>query len=516
MKLLNYFSIYLIILISFILVSCSSGEQEPEPPRPDFITLLDGEVLKTSAEGGEVLIRFTTNKDWSIEIPQTSEHFNGVLEIRSGESGEVSIPYTALPNTTDKPRSTKMLITAGRATAEVTVTQEPISIDLPSEEEVREYLIKLFNDTDGPNWRFKGKWCSDLPINQWGSEIKYENGKLSLILGEHNLKGDIDLSGCKALVSLRRSKNQIKKIDVSDCPLLKEVECINTGLEEINVSVCHSLEKLYASYNNLRHLDIGWCKTLTQLDVRECCLEELDLSECVMLQNFNCAVNRIKRLEIPHRYRLKDFFCYENEISGSLDLSNSPLLQILNCGDNEITSISVSGCPRMEWLYCYSNRITTLDDAIAGKESVLTHLYCFSNKISKLDLSGYYKLSELHCSDNVLTSLKFAGCKSLRWLYCSYNQLDALEFSGLDLSIFERLDCSYNRLREADIVSLTGLLRLWCQGNRIGGEIPEHFDRLIEFEHDARYEYRPSTGTFTDRGYGWWYAGEPEKMTHTR
>ena len=47
-------------------------------------------------------------------------------------------------------------------------------------------------------------------------------------------------------------------------------------------------------------------------------------------------------------------------------------------------------------------------------------------------------------------------------------------------------------------------------------EIPEHFDRLLEFEHDARYEYRPDTGTFTDRGYGWWYPGEPDKMAHRR
>ncbi|MDE7136276.1 MAG: hypothetical protein K2N91_06565, partial [Muribaculaceae bacterium] len=134
----------------------------------------------------------------------------------------------------------------------------------------------------------------------------------------------------------------------------------------------------------------------------------------------------------------------------------------------------------------------------------------------KLDVSGFYKLDALHCSDNGMTSLKFAGCKSLRWLYCSYNQLETLEFTGLDLEIFERLDCSYNRLREADIASLPKLIRLWCQGNRIGGEIPAHFDRLLEFEHDARYEYRPQTDTYTDRGYGWWYPGEPDKMSHSR
>ncbi|MDE7438612.1 MAG: hypothetical protein K2M93_09030 [Muribaculaceae bacterium] len=515
MKFLRFFlPIFLSIPLTFL--SCSKAEEEPEPPKPDFITLLDGETLTANADGGEVLLRFTTNKDWSIEIPNTSEHFYGVLETRAGEAGEVKIPYTTLPNTTGKERSTTLRITAGRAKAEVKVVQEAVTVDLPSEAEVREYLVKLFNDTDGPNWRFKGKWCSDLPINQWGSEVKYENGKLSLILGEHDMKGDIDLSGCKALVSIRCSKNQIRRLNVSNCPLLQEVECINTGLEELDVTGCLSLTKLYASYNSLQHLDIGWCKTLNNLDVRECRLESLDLSECVSLQTLNCAINRIRHLEVPHRYRLIDCFCYENEISGTFDLSNSPQLQIVNCGENEITSLNVTDCPRLEWIYCYSNRITSLDEAIAGKEKVLTQIYCFSNKIEKLDVSGFYKLDALHCSDNGMTSLKFAGCKSLRWLYCSYNQLETLEFTGLDLEIFERLDCSYNRLREADIASLPKLLRLWCQGNRIGGEIPEHFDRLLEFEYDARYEYRPQTGTYTDRGYGWWYPGEPDKMSHSR
>lgn len=508
--------LFIFSLILSLSISCSKQHEEPDPPKADFITLMDGETLMADAQGGEVKIRFTTNQNWTIEIPRTSEHFYGVLENRSGDSGEISIPYTTLPNTGDKSRSTTLRIIAGRATAEVTVVQEAVSVELPSEAEVREYLIRLFNDTDGPNWRFKGKWCSDLPVNQWGSEIKYENGKLSLILGEHNMKGEINLSGCKALVSIRCSKNQIRSLDVSGCPLLTEVECINTGLEEIDVSRCLSLEKLNASYNNLRRLDIGWCKTLTKLDVRECSLESLDLSECVSLQNLNCAVNRIRRLEVPHRYRLRDCFCYENKIAGNLDLSNSPQLQIVNCGENEITSLNVADCPRLEWIYCYSNRITSLDDAIAGKEKVLTQLYCFSNKIAKLDISGFYKLDELHCSDNVMTSLRFEGCKSLRWLYCSYNQLETLEFTGLDLSIFERLDCSYNRLQKADIASLTGLLRLWCQGNRIGGEIPAHFDRLLEFEHDARYEYDTATGTYKDLGYGWWYPGEPDKMSHTR
>lgn len=68
------------------------------------------------------------------------------------------------------------------------------------------------------------------------------------------------------------------------------------------------------------------------------------------------------------------------------------------------------------------------------------------------------------------------------------------------------------------------LWKLYCRDNPILAEIPEAFDRLQVFEHDARYEYRietdPTTGeertTATDMGRGWWYPGEPEKGAHER
>ena len=57
------------------------------------------------------------------------------------------------------------------------------------EEEVRRFLEKLYQDTGGDNWRFQENWCTDKPLSEWGSSVKYEDGKLSLILGENNLHG---------------------------------------------------------------------------------------------------------------------------------------------------------------------------------------------------------------------------------------------------------------------------------------------------------------------------------------
>lgn len=503
-----------ILAAGLCLSGCKSHEDEPPVPEADYVKV-DGDVTSFTAapEGGDVMIRFTTNKEWSVELGKYSNAWAGIPQQSAGDAGENVITFTANPNTGMTSRSNTFIITAGRASVEITVKQDAVQIQLPGEDEVRKFLMQLYNDADGPNWRWAKKWGTDAPVNEWGPEVHYEKGRLKLYLADRNLKGKINLSGCKALVSIKCAKNQITEIDLSDCPLLTDIDATNVGLEKINLSGCLSLSRVSLPYNNLTELDIGWSTTLFELMVHDCSLRSLDLSRCLWLDNLGCQRNRISELKLPLRQRLTSIWCYDNELT-SLDLSNSPLLGLVNCGENEITDLNVKGCPRLDWIYCYDNRLKSLD--VSDQKDVLEHYYCYSNQFAELDLSGFRKLSELHCSDNKLTRLDITGCRSIRWLYCSYNQLEELDISAPDRENFERLDCSYNRLRRVDIVSMTKPLRIWCQGNRIGGEIPEHFDRLLEFEYDIRYDYRPETGTYTDRGYGWWYPGEPQKMKHSR
>lgn len=495
-------------------VACSSEHDEPEPPKPDFVTF-DGDVSEIVAPptGGDVVLTFTTNKDWELEMLVNNAYRHGMPLQRTGEAGENRVIFKATANTGSAERSTPIKITAGRATGQITIRQNAIPIELPSEDEVKAYLLRLFKDTDGPNWRFKLKWDPDLPLSKWGSEVHYNNGLLDLYLSERDLNGKIDLSGCKALVSIRCSKNRISELDLSDCPLLTYVDCTNSGLERIDVTGCHSLDWLSVPYNSLRDIDVGWSKSLVRLYVEVNRLEKLDLSQCVSLKNLNCQGNRLKELDIPLRQQLVDLFCYNNELS-SLDVSSSPQLSLINCGDNELTSFNISGCPRLDMIYCYNNRLTRIDTH--EQKDILRCLYCYSNRLTEMDMSGYRNLGELHCSDNDLETINLTGCRNLRWLYCSHNRIESLDFTDIDPHMFIRLDCSYNRLRHLDLTVCTRLFHLWCQGNRIGWEIPEWCDRLEDFEYDVRYEYRPDTGTFTDRGYGWWYPGEPEKMAHRR
>ena len=100
----RHFGLLVVLLMVLIPAGCSDNAEEPAVPQPDAVALADGATVTASPEGGEVMLRFTASRDWSIEIPEVREHYNEVLEQPSGSPGEMEIPITALPNTTGKPR----------------------------------------------------------------------------------------------------------------------------------------------------------------------------------------------------------------------------------------------------------------------------------------------------------------------------------------------------------------------------------------------------------------------------
>ena len=102
-----------------------------------------------------------------------------------------------------------------------------------------------------------------------------------------------------------------------------------------------------------------------------------------------------------------------------------------------------------------------------------------------------------------MTSLNVSGCTSLVELYCYENQLTSLNVSGC-----------------------TSLDRLHCQNNKISSVISSWYSQLESFSYDQRYtNYHWKTIYFDgkpireeleydDKGYGWWYPGEPGKGYH--
>ena len=512
----------ILLLFVFMVTACSPEEEHaPSPSELDAITLAPGtpSVKEFPAMGGLWALRFSATKAWSA-VPADPVHAEWYrIEPAEGDDGNGTVKVTVLPNITTEKRSAEIIIRSGRAEQRLSFAQQASDMEPCDEEEVRRFLEKLYQDTGGDNWRFQENWCTDKPLSEWGSSVKYEDGKLSLILGENNLHGKIDLSGCTALVSLRCAKNSLTEIDVSGCPLLEELDCTNCGISGLDVSGCYSLRRLLCGYNGLTELGLSSCPYLTELNVPYNGLGTLDISSCMALTDLNCAENRLEKLDMAGREGLRMLFCYGNRLS-VLDLSKCSSLTLVNCGANELTRLDLSGCEKLGRLYCYDNRLETLD--LSDFAPLLSELYCYGNRLTELDLSGTDRLSQFECSYNNLQRLDLTGCKSLRIAGCARNALRTISLFGCEM--LGQLDCSGNLLENIDISACPYLTELICIDNLILSEIPESFDRLTLFEHDIRYEYSVEkdavTGqekiVHTDRGKGWWYSGEPDKGCHGR
>ena len=145
--------------------------------------------------GGLWELRFSATKAWSV-VPADPVHAEWYrIEPAEGDDGNGTVKVTVLPNITTEKRSAEIIIRSGRTEQRLSFVQHASDMEPCGEEEVRRFLEKLYQDTGGDNWRFQENWCTDKPLSEWGSSVKYEDGKLSLILGENNLHGKNRLVG---------------------------------------------------------------------------------------------------------------------------------------------------------------------------------------------------------------------------------------------------------------------------------------------------------------------------------
>lgn len=516
-QLLNFILFFLTLLL---LCGCSAftpeAEPTPEPPEPDVVELVEGTLptLQAKAEGEPIRIRFNASKEWEMAIPDSRHWGNGHASLYKGAKGLNEVIFTALPNSTASERQTTLKITAGKASAEVTVVQPRLEVELPPEEEVRRFLVRLYHATDGPHWRFKERWLTDLPINEWGSSVKYEGGRLELRLAENNLKGELDMSGCKALTYIRLAHNELTSVNLSDCPLLKTIDFASNKVSKLNIENCPSLTGLHAGYNLLKTIDLSGHHALQDLYVASNRLSELDLTDCTVIESIQCYENSLLEIKMPMvRTRLKSIACPGNRLR-ALDMSGCTEMSLLNCSENELTSLNLSGCTKLNRLYCYENNLTRID--LTDQLKVLSQFYAYSNKLTSIDVRGCRTLGHIHVSDNRLTELDLTGCTGARWIFCSYNDITDLIIDP-QVNMLNKLDITSTKISQVDFAHFGGgqLCEFYCQATPITMEIPEIADGFDVFEYDQRFEYLPN-GQYIDYGTGWWYPGEPQSGKHER
>ncbi|MBO0410525.1 WxL domain-containing protein [Enterococcus hulanensis] len=285
----------------------------------------------------------------------------------------------------------------------------------------------------------------------------------------NKIAGTLDVSGNISLARLHCYNNKITGFgNMEKLVSLNILYCQDNELNSLDVSKSTALGELYCGGNPLL-ASLKAPIQLPKLDVSNApLLKDLDLNNFYNLVEFSCAGNNIENLDLSGVLglpKLKKLDCSNNLLS-NLNLANCTALEELICDNNRFTNnvgfvktlkiISINGNVN-------DNEMLTID---LRSHSKLEELSCSNSQVSKLYLSGATSLRDLNCSSNKqLTELDVSASRNLTTLDCNNNQLTALNIKPN--SKLTKLDCSVNKLSALNVGSNLNLTELKCSSNQI-------------------------------------------------
>ena len=142
--------IFLFLAVAVAAIAC----KPEETVTPEVKVLSDASALVIEQEGGEVLIDFDANVEWTAEFKDASAADWCSLSPKSGAAGANKVKVVAIENATNENREVVVVIKAQTAQAEATVTQlqkdalvaGAASYDVPAE--ASELKVKLGRNVD--------------------------------------------------------------------------------------------------------------------------------------------------------------------------------------------------------------------------------------------------------------------------------------------------------------------------------------------------------------------------------
>lgn len=168
------------------------------------------------------------------------------------------------------------------------------------------------------------------------------------------LAGDLDLSGCDALVSVDCSANALQSVDISGCASIASLNCANNLITDLNTSNCGSLTSLNCGNNNLSELNISQNTALADLYCNNNVITALNINNNTALVNANLSQNKLKYI--------------------NLSLNNS--LVSINLSDNMLTHIKLIVSSSVKDTYSYGNGYIYLNsDAYSADSYIYSHPY---------------------------------------------------------------------------------------------------------------------------------------------
>ena len=375
-------------------------------------------------------------------------------------------------------------------------------------------LTRLYNATDGENWRVNSNWLSDLPMREWAGVETDDEGHVTVLDLHWNW-----LSG--TLPQELGDLSNLEELDLADNQL--------SGTIPMELGSLPNLTKLYLSYNQLTgeiQPELGNLSDLTELGLWRNKLTgtiPTQLGNLSRLTSLSLSDNQLTG-QIPpvlgDLSNLENLGLSDNQLTGQIppvlgDLSN---LDYLGLSDNQLTGEiprSFTGLTRLTRFEFRNNAglcAPTVEvfqawlqdiDIVYGEacdftpdRDVLVRLYKAtdgdnwedsSNWLTDRPMGDWYgvgtdntgRITELTLSDNQLTGqipTKVGSLTKLRWLSLGGNDLTGEIPPELgNLSSLDWLSLSNSHLTgeiPTQLANLAKLTWLWLGGNELTGEIP--------------------------------------------
>lgn len=280
------------------------------------------------------------------------------------------------------------------------------------------------------------------------------------------------------------SNNSITAISFAKCSQLSYVNVNdNLFLEKLDLSECPNLDSLYCMNNQLSQLTIG---TAPKLKVLQCAgnkLTELELSSYTQLQSIFCFKNKLSKLNFYSGDVLQVLSCFSNQLTELPVLKGRKALRSIAINNNKLTSLDVSGCTALYQLMANNNKLATVkfkDNRQLSKLQLhfnqisqldftqvpnLTELYAYNNKLATIDLTPLTKLVKLSLFSNKISMIDLKPVTNLQELFLQDNQLSKLDVSMLPK--LTTLNVGGNKLDVINLEQLPLLEYLFVNGNAL-------------------------------------------------
>lgn len=225
--------IFLFLAVAVAAIAC----KPEETVTPEVKVLSDASALVIEQEGGEVLIDFDANVEWTAEFKDASAADWCSLSPKSGAAGANKVKVVAIENATNENREVVVVIKAQTVQAEATVTQlqkdalvaGAASYDVPAE--AGELKVKLGRNVDF-EVKTDADWLTYVPIKAYVESELVFNVAANTALEARTAKITITAGALKQEVTV----NQAAFVPTFEMDATELWLAVEGGTAELNIT----------------------------------------------------------------------------------------------------------------------------------------------------------------------------------------------------------------------------------------------------------------------------------------